>query len=211
MVESGRGEDQHVQGGMTERAQASQQGAETHQALRKTDTEADHHREEGRDERQPGQGAPKSSSGVQGKVTERKEKQGDGQQQQGGGGQQQPGAFRLPPAALMAPPPVAVPKGQGQVSRLRQVAQEIAEKIVQAARVGTNRMGLPEFQIELKSDVLKGLKVKVSGRHGRIRALFSSRDPQVLKQLRAEADGLRQALTARGLKVDALEIEEERA
>ena len=147
---------------------------------------------------------------MQQKVTERKEKQGDGGQQQGGG-QQQPGAFRLPPAALMAPPPVAVPKGQGQVSRLRQVAQEIAEKIVQAARVGTNKMGLPEFQLELKSDILKGLKVKVSGRHGRIRALFSSRDPQVLKQLRAEADSLRQALTARGLKVDALEIEEERA
>jgi hypothetical protein len=71
-------------------------------------------------------------------------------------------------------------------------------------------MGLPEMQIELKSEVLHGLKVKVSGRHGRVRAQFISSDRQVLEQLRSGMVDLRETLSARGLRVDALEIEEER-
>jgi hypothetical protein len=140
--------------------------------------------------------------------------QGDQDKGQGGSGGKDPSkeaSFRLPPAALMAPPPLARPKDVQPNSRLRQLAQEIADKIVKNVRVGTNKLGLPEFQLELKSDILKGLKVKVSGRHGRLRASFSSSDRDVLKQLRAEVGSLREQLVARGFKVDALDIEEERA
>jgi len=208
-VAEGRGDDAHVDAGYAEAAQSGQAEGDSRAVSRKSDARTDDGREQGRDDRQaPGEKGGRTGSR---QVGERKGEQRGGQQQ-GGGSQQNPspGAFRLPPAALMAPPPVAVPKGEGQVSRLREVAKEIAEKIVQHARVGTNKMGLPEFQIELKSEILKGLKVKVSGRHGRIRALFKSRDLAVLKQLRGEVENLRAALTARGLKVDALEIEEER-
>jgi hypothetical protein len=211
MVESGRGDDQAASAGQTGRVREGQAEVQTQQVARKSDADADQHRQEGRDERAPTGAQPKAGGGANPRVGERPDKQRDGgQQQQQGGQNNPPGAFRLPPAALMAPPPVAVPKDT-QPSRLRQLAQEIAEKIVKHVRVGTNRAGVPEFQLELKSDILKGLKVKVSGRHGRIRALFSSRDPQVLKQLRGEVEALRTALSARGLKVDALDIEEERS
>ena len=210
----GKQAGEQASAGQGARTQHTQAQADAQATARRSGSDADSQLQAGRDERpgQPGSGGrAKSGTGLADdqRVSARGE-QGQGQQQ---GGQQnaQPPAFRLPPAALMAPPPVAVPKGDTQVSRLRQLAQEISEKIVKHARVGTNRMGLPEFQIELKSDILKGLKVKVSGRHGRIRASFSSRDPAVLRQLRGEVDGLRAALTARGLKVDALDIEEERS
>lgn len=162
-------------------------------------------REEARSE------AGRSTTGALPQRVQARQEKGSGGGQQGGQGDKPDAAtFRLPPAALMAPPPLAKPKETKTDSRLRELAKELAEKIVKNVRVGTNKMGLPEFQLELKSDVLKGLKVKVSGRHGRIRAHFASKDPQVIKQLRAEMNGLREALTARGLKVDALEIEEER-
>lgn len=211
MVEEGRGDDQHLSAGLSEHAQETLKEGEHHQQLRTRDASADQQRQQKRDDRGEPGGLRQSSGQNAGpkQVNERQKGKDQGQQQ--GGQQNPPGAFRLPPAALMAPPPVAVPKGEGQVSRLRQIAQEIAEKIVKQARVGVNKLGLPEFQLELKSDILKGLKVKVSGRHGRIRATFSSRDLQVLKQLRAEVDALKSALTARGLKVDALEIEEDRS
>ena len=70
-----------------------------------------------------------------------------------------------------------------------------SQKIVQSARVGVNRMGLPEMQIELKSEVLHGLKVKVSGRHGRVRAQFISSDRQVLEQLRSGMVDFRETLS----------------
>ena len=207
IIESGRGDDQHLSSGQSEKANRTQQQGETRQAIRKSDAQAEQRRDDGKDP-----GGAKPGAGATAKQSKVHERQQSGQDNSGGqGGQQNPGAFRLPPAALMAPPGIAVPKDQPQTSRLRQLAQEIADKIVKNVRIGTNKIGLPEFQLELKSDILKGLKVKVSGRHGRIRALFSSRDPQVLKQLRGEVESLRTALTARGLKVDALEIEEERS
>lgn len=211
-LESGRGEDHSLHAAAGERVRGGQREQEGRAVLRQHDARSDDRRQEARDERGAQPSTAGRASATPGKVTAREQK-GDQQGGQQGSGNPggQPGAFRLPPSALMAPPPLAVPKEAPQVSRLRALAQEIAEKIVKAARVGVNKLGLPEFQLELKSDILQGLKVKVSGRHGRIRAHFSSRDPKVLKQLRGEIDGLRSALSARGLKVDALEIEEERA
>jgi hypothetical protein len=208
-LEAGRGEDQAVNASSGERVQTGERDHEGKSLSRKQDASTDARRQDSRDERSGGATAGRATA-TPGKVTAREhkgEQEGQGKKDSGG----QPGSFRLPPSALMAPPPLAVPKEAPQLSRLRALAQEIAEKIVKAARVGVNKLGLPEFQMELKSDILQGLKVKVSGRHGRIRAHFSSRDPKVLKQLRGEIDGLRAALSARGLKVDALEIEEERA
>ncbi len=155
--------------------------------------------------RADGEATPETSKKVGGS----RSKGDDGGSGQGQS-QQQPESFRLPPQALMAPPPLARPKETAAPSRLRSLAQEIADKIVKQVHIGTNRMGLAEFQLELKSDILKGLKVKVAGRHGRIRATFSSRDLQVIKQLKGEIGRLREALTARGLKVDALDVEEDR-
>ncbi|MBM4381683.1 MAG: flagellar hook-length control protein FliK, partial [Deltaproteobacteria bacterium] len=134
----------------------------------------------------------------------------------GGGGQKNndskdgagaaPAGFRFNPA-LMAPVPVAQKRDLAGSDRLRRIANEIAQKIVERVRVGTNRAGASEFQIDLRQDVLSGLSIKVSSRHGRISMVFAGRDGDTLKQLEAQADGLKEALSQRGLQLEQMKFE----
>ncbi len=129
-------------------------------------------------------------------------------QQQGGSKDHPSGpAFRLNPA-LMAPAPIAQPKQAAASERLRALANEIAQKIVERVRVGTNAAGQAEFQIDLRSDVLKGLSIKVSGGNGKVRALFTGTDRQVLKLLREQGQALRDVLQRRGIELEELKVEE---
>ncbi|HEY8207096.1 MAG TPA: flagellar hook-length control protein FliK [Myxococcaceae bacterium] len=133
-----------------------------------------------------------------------------GGKDQGSGGDQGAAAaqgFKLNPA-LMAPVAVAQPRTGVMSEKLRALANEIAQKIVQNVRVGTNRAGEAEFQIDLKSSVLNGLQIKVSSKHGKITAVFSGKDTEVLKLIKQNADGLKSALQGRGLTLADLRIEE---
>ncbi|MGI5861540.1 MAG: hypothetical protein ACOX6T_05720 [Myxococcales bacterium] len=115
--------------------------------------------------------------------------------------------FRLPPAALLAPPPLARPR-DAQAARFAAITKEIVDKIVSRVMVGSNEKGIPEFRLELKSSVLKGLSIKVSGgRGGRIRAVFSGSDKDVLAALEQSKGELAKALEARGLTLEELVIE----
>jgi len=118
--------------------------------------------------------------------------------------------FKMLNPALMAPVAVAQPRTGVMSEKLRALANEIAQKIVQNVRVGTNRAGEAEFQIDLKSSVLNGLQIKVSGKHGKITAVFSGKDAEVLKLIKQNADGLRSALQGRGLVLAELRIEEKK-
>ncbi|MFN0064360.1 MAG: flagellar hook-length control protein FliK [Myxococcaceae bacterium] len=132
---------------------------------------------------------------------------GKGQQREGGGGAGAgTGQFRINPG-LLAPVPVAQPKDSGRSERMRALANEIAQKIVERARVGKNAQGHAEFQIELRSNVLAGLNIKVTARQGRIAAVFSGGNKEVLEQLQGQLEGLRAALTGRNLIVEELRIE----
>ncbi|QAT86901.1 hypothetical protein EJ065_5367 [Corallococcus coralloides] len=128
-----------------------------------------------------------------------KEKDDKGAQMAGAG-------FRFNPA-LMAPVPVAKPKDTAGSERLRAMANEIAQKIVERVRVGTNAAGNAEFQIELRGDVLNGLSIKVSAKNGKISAVFSGNDRDTLKMLEEQSDGLRSALGGRGLALENLRFE----
>lgn len=132
---------------------------------------------------------------------------------QGGSGQKdgkdqpamQPG-FRFNPA-LMAPVPVAKQKDVSGSERLRKVANELAQKIVEKVRIGTNASGKVEFQIDLRSDVLKGLSVKVSSHNGKIKAVFQGADRDVMKLLEEQKEALTKALAARGLTLEDFKLE----
>ena len=133
-----------------------------------------------------------------------------------GGGQQggkdkggEPAAaasFRFNPA-LMAPVSVAKPNPTQSSDKLRKAAAEIAQKIVERVRVGTNATGKMEFQIDLKNDVLGGMSVKVSSKNGKITAVFSGSDKDVLKMLEEQSESLKTALSARGLTLETLKTE----
>ncbi len=114
--------------------------------------------------------------------------------------------FRFNPA-LMAPVPVAKPKPNTGSERLRQIANEIAQKIVERVRVGTNALGNAEFQIDLRNDVLSGLSIKLSAKNGKISAVFSGRDKDVLKMLEEQKEALATALKGRGLTLEDLRVE----
>lgn len=84
--------------------------------------------------------------------------------------------------ALMAPAPIAKQREASGSDRLRKVANELAQKIVERVRVGTNSAGKVEFQVDLRGDVLAGLSVKVSAHNGKISAVSGS-DRDVLKMI----------------------------
>ncbi len=138
------------------------------------------------------------------------DKGGGGQQQGGGGGEKKggdvPAGFRFNPA-LMAPVPVAQKNQTTGSDRLRRIASEIAQKIVERVRVGTNALGNAEFQIDLRSNVLSGLSVKVSAKNGRISAVFSGSDKEVLKMLEEQEEALKGALQSRGLMLEKYKVE----
>lgn len=133
-----------------------------------------------------------------------------------GGGQQggkdkggEPAAaasFRFNPA-LMAPVSVQKKNETQSSDKLRKAAAEIAQKIVERVRVGTNALGKMEFQIDLKNDVLGGMSVKVSSKNGKITAVFSGSDKNVLKMLEEQSESLKTALGARGLTLESLKTE----
>lgn len=133
---------------------------------------------------------------------------GGGGDRDGKGGSQgaQPG-FRFNPA-LMAPVPVAAPRDTAKLEKLRKLAEEIAQKIVERARVGTNAAGQAEMQIDLRSSVLAGLSMKISCSNGRIRASFAGTDREVVKMLRENESALRSTLESRGLRLEEFKVEE---
>ncbi|QDE67596.1 MULTISPECIES: flagellar hook-length control protein FliK [Myxococcus] len=131
---------------------------------------------------------------------------GGGKDKKEGGSESIAPGFRFNPA-LMAPVPVAKPKDTAGSERLRALATEIAQKIVDRVRVGTNAAGNAEFQIDLRGDVLSGLSIKVSARNGKISATFSGSNREVLKQLEGASEGLRSALSGRGLRLEDVRFE----
>jgi hypothetical protein len=142
----------------------------------------------------------------------------DGESGKGSGGQQKdgqskdgaaggaPAGFRFNPA-LMAPVPVAQKRDMAGSDRLRRIANEIAQKIVEKVRVGKNAAGATEFQIDLRTNVLKGLSIKVQSHNGRISMIFSGHDKDTLKYIEEQAQGLKESLTSRGLKLQDLKFE----
>jgi hypothetical protein len=148
-----------------------------------------------------------AAKGEKGDIKTDADKGGGGQQGQGNkdAPAMQPG-FRFNPA-LMAPMGIAKQKPTTGSDRLAKVANEIAQKIVENVRVGTNAMGAMEFQVDLRGDVLSGLSMKISAKNGKIKAVFSGNDRDVLKMIEEQKEGLQLALSARGLTLEDFKTE----
>lgn len=132
---------------------------------------------------------------------------GDSKDQGGGEREAAAASFRFNPA-LMAPAPVARPRETATSDRLRQIANEIAQKIVERVRVGTNSTGAAEFQIDLRGNVLSGLSIKISAKNGKINASFKGSDKEVMKLLQENAGQLRTTLAGRGLTLGDVSFED---
>ncbi|ATB31825.1 flagellar hook-length control protein FliK [Melittangium boletus] len=167
--------------------------------------------ERGEDMTQSSDNAAAGAQASRGKGALKTDADGGGKQGGGDGKDKKDGAelaagFRFNPA-LMAPVPVAKPTQTAGSERMRALANEIAQKIVERIRVGTNAAGHAEFQIELRGDVLSGLSIKLSAKNGKIQAVFSGKDREVLKMLEQQRDGLKTALAGKGLTLETMRVE----
>lgn len=176
-------------------------------------------RERLEERKEAGEASSSSSSGATGGVSAKGEKgdiktdtdkgggqQGNSKDDKGGGAAAANPGFRFNPA-LMAPMAAAKPKEASGSERLRKVANELAQKIVENVRIGTNAMGNSEFQIDLKGNVLSGMSVKVSAKNGKISAVFSGSDKEVMKMIEEQGDALKAALGSRGLTLEDFKTE----
>lgn len=80
------------------------------------------------------------------------------------------------------------------------------DKIVDQARVGVNATGAPEFQFDLKGDVLGGLKMRISMEDGGVKATFIAENSDVRKLIDGNIDDLKKALAEKGINLKELEI-----
>jgi hypothetical protein len=200
------------EGRQTDSAQASQLGEGRHVDRDVSDARIESRSEESRssdealDERKGAEGGAHASKGKGALKTDADGGGGKGSGDKKEGNPEMAAGFRFNPA-LMAPVPVAKPKPNTGSERLRQIANEIAQKIVERVRVGTNAAGNAEFQIDLRNDVLSGLSIKLSAKNGKISAVFSGRDKDVLKMLEEQKEALATALKGRGLTLEDLRVE----
>jgi flagellar hook-length control protein FliK len=86
------------------------------------------------------------------------------------------------------------------------VRAEMIEQIVQEVRLGINETGAAEFQFDLKSEVLAGLKLKISTQDGQISATFIAENVHIKDTLDQSAPELIQALQDRGLAVANVQV-----
>lgn len=188
----------------------SAKGTEGRKTDAKVSSDKLEERKESSDAASAGRAGAASGKGEKGDIKTDTDKGGG---QQGGSGKDSkegaaaanPG-FRFNPA-LMAPVPVAKQKEATGSERLRKVANELAQKIVERVRVGTNAAGRMEFQVDLRGDVLAGLSVKVSAHNGKIKAVFSGSDKDILKMIEEQGEALKNALSARGLSLEEFKTE----
>ncbi|MEW6729821.1 MAG: flagellar hook-length control protein FliK [Acidobacteriota bacterium] len=86
------------------------------------------------------------------------------------------------------------------------IPTKMIDQIVQEVRLGINARGEVEFQFDLKSEVLDGLKLKISTKDGQVSASFIAENVHVKDTIDQGAQELVKALQARGLEVAELQV-----
>ncbi len=86
------------------------------------------------------------------------------------------------------------------------IPTQVMEDIVQDVRLGVNEMGAAEFQFDLKSDTLDGLKLKISTQDGQVYATFIAENVHVKDTIDQGAQELIRALQDKGLQVANIQV-----
>lgn len=86
------------------------------------------------------------------------------------------------------------------------LTQQVLNKIVQFVRVGINRKGEKEIQVELSDRIFRGLKLRVIARGGKIAVHFKTSDPNGRKAFEENREAIEDALAKKGIEVDEIVI-----
>lgn len=109
-------------------------------------------------------------------------------------------AFQVPQQVERAFAPMPVEKTGPKLE------PEVIDQIVQDVRLGVNAQGAAEFQFDLKSDVMDGLKLKISTKEGKVSATFIAENVHVKDAIDQSTQELIQALRDRGLEVANIQV-----
>lgn len=85
-------------------------------------------------------------------------------------------------------------------------SQQVLNKIVQFVRIGINRKGEKEIQLDLSERIYKGLKLRVIASGGKVNIHFKTTDPKGRKVFEEGKEAIRDALTKKGIEVDEITI-----
>jgi flagellar hook-length control protein FliK len=98
-----------------------------------------------------------------------------------------------------------IPTGVVEVTGPK-IPTQMLDKIVDQARVGVNAKGAPEFQFELKGDVLGGLKMRMNMEGGKLNAVFIAENSDIRRFIDGNLQDLRRSLEDRGIFIRDLEV-----
>lgn len=88
--------------------------------------------------------------------------------------------------------------------KAQEIPQELLESLVEEVRVGVNKAGETEFQIDLKQGVLEGMQVSVTSQDGHVSCNFQGGSAQARNLVESSRGSLARALEARGLHLEKL-------
>jgi len=96
--------------------------------------------------------------------------------------------------------------GTAEVGAVKGVSQKVIDEVVEAVRIGTNRAGDREIQLDLKSTVLDGLTIRVSVHNDKVVTVLEAATHDVKSKLESHMGELMHALEQKNLKVEQVEI-----
>ncbi|MFH1829440.1 MAG: flagellar hook-length control protein FliK [Pseudomonadota bacterium] len=86
------------------------------------------------------------------------------------------------------------------------LTQHVLDKIVQYVRIGINRSGDKEIQVDLHQKIFRGLKLRVIAREGKVGVHFRTSDKKGREIFEKNSDAIRDALAKKGIEVDEITI-----
>ena len=87
-----------------------------------------------------------------------------------------------------------------------QLSQKILNLLVQYVRVGINKKGEKEIQVDLHEQIFRGLKLRVIARNGKVAVHFKTSDTQGRRALEGNTSAIRDALSKKGIEVDEIVV-----
>ena len=125
------------------------------------------------------------------------------------GGQHADTPFDPAAAGLLQAPPTMpdqpIQVGQVESKRIVAVPPEV-QQLVREISVVVNTAGKQQVHIELNSNVMQGLHIRIERQEGAISIQFQSSSPDVARTLLRNADALSQGLVDRGLNVADIRV-----
>lgn len=202
---------------VTEQAarEASRREDRSHDEERREDKEKEQGKDQGRDERKTG------AKDLQQKVVAKghlKDSHGGGAGHEGRGGSGTGQERRsMATTQLKAGTKVLSPALHGKFAQKLQaslakgisqpgLSQAILNQLVQYVRIGINRMGEQEIQIDLHEKIFRGLKLRVTARKGKVDVHFLTADSKTRGVFEKNKDAIRDALEKKGILVEEILI-----